>query len=60
MRAILWPEFLGQPNEDSFGTPNVAQSVHIFVLNYLINKLRAKLVEPGKRIIEVLYGEHDT
>ena len=57
--GTLRPEFLGEPNEDSFGAPDIAQPIRVFVLNYFVDELRAKLVEPSKRIVKILHGEHD-
>jgi len=53
------PEFLGEADENSFGSPDVAEPIRIFVLDHLADELCAALAEPGERIFYVLHGEHD-
>ena len=55
----LLPELLGEPDENSFGTPDVAEPIHVFILNHVADELRAAFAESGERIVEVFYGEHD-
>src|SRR5882672_9748573 len=55
----LLPELLGKPDENSFGAPDVAEPIRIFVLDHLADELRAAFPEPGERIVDVLHGEHD-
>src|SRR5882672_5576628 len=55
----LLPELLGKPDENSFGAPDVAEPIRIFVLDHLADELRAAFAEPGERIVDVLHGEHD-
>src|SRR6266550_3041053 len=50
---------LGQPDENALGASDVAEPIHVFVLHYLVDELRAVLAEPGQRIVEVVHGEHD-
>src|SRR5438093_10864880 len=57
-RSLL-PELLGQPDENSFGAPDVAEPIRIFVLDHFADELRAAVPEPGERIVDVLHGEHD-
>ena len=52
-------DLLGQPDEKSFGPPDVAEPIHVFVLDHFADELRAALAEPGERIVDVLHGEHD-
>ena len=52
-------KFLGEPDEKSFGTPNVAEQIRIFILDHFSDKVRVAFAEAGKRVVEVLYGEHD-
>ena len=52
-------KLLGEPDEKSFGTADVAEPIRIFVLDYFANELRAMLAESGKGIIDVVHGEHD-
>ena len=56
----LLPELLSEPNENSFRAPDVAEPIRVFVLDHLADELRAAFAEPGKRIVDVLHGEHDT
>src|SRR5882762_3112054 len=55
----LLPELLGKPDENSFGAPDVAEPIRIFVLDHFADELRAAFPEPGERIVDVLHGEHD-
>src|SRR5207247_2403389 len=55
----LLPELLGEPDENSFGAPDVAEPIRIFVLDHFADELRAAVPEPGERIVDVLHGEHD-
>src|SRR3954451_18576914 len=55
----LLPEFLGEPDENSFGTPDVAEPILVFVLDHFADELRTAFAEPGERIVDVLHGEHD-
>ena len=55
----LLPEFLGKPDENSFGAPDVAEPIRFFVLNHLADELRSAFAEPGERIVDVVHGEHD-
>src|ERR687887_545020 len=48
-----------QPNQNALGAPHAAEAIHVFVLDHFVDELRAVLVEPGKRIVEVVHGEHD-
>jgi len=52
-------DLLGQPDEKSFGTPDVAEPICLFVLHHFADELRAALAEPGERVVDVLNGEHD-
>ena len=53
-------DLLGQPDENALGASDVAEPIHVFVLDYLVDELRAVFAEPGERIVEVVHGEHDT
>src|SRR5687767_13898235 len=57
-RSLL-PELLSEPDENPFGTPNVAEQIHVFILDHFADELRAAFAESGERIIDVLHGEHD-
>ena len=52
-------ELLGEPDKNSFRTPDVAKPIHVFILDNLTNELRAAFAESGERIVDILYGEHD-
>ena len=53
-------EFLGEPYKKSFGPPNVAEPIRVFVLDHFAaDKLRAVLTEPRERLVDVVHGEHD-
>jgi hypothetical protein len=51
---------LGQSDEKSFGRADVAEPIHVFVLDDFVDELRAVLPEPGERLVEVVHREHDT
>src|SRR5437762_197526 len=55
----LLPELLREPNEDSFGAPDVAESIGVFVLYHFADDLHAAFSETGERVVDVLHGEHD-
>src|SRR5205823_613724 len=52
-------EFLGEPDENSFGAPDVAEPIRVLVLDHFADELGAAFGEPGERIVDVLHGEHD-
>jgi hypothetical protein len=55
----LLPELLSEPDENSFGTADVAKSIRVLVLDHFADDLGAAFAEPGERIVDVLHGEHD-
>lgn len=55
----LLPELLGEPDENSFGTPDVAEPVNAFVVDDFIDHRRTEFAEPGEGVVNVLDGEHD-
>jgi hypothetical protein len=55
----LLSELLGEPDENAFGPPDVAEPIHILILNHLADEFRAATAEPDERIVDVLHGEHD-
>jgi hypothetical protein len=50
---------LSEPDENSLRTPDVAEPIHVFILDHFADELRAAFAESGKRIVDVLHGEHD-
>src|SRR5882762_9508041 len=54
----LLPELLGEPDENPFGTPDVAEPIHVFILDHFADELCAAFAESGERIVDVLHGEH--
>lgn len=52
----LLPDLLGEPDENPFGTPNVAEPIDILVIDDFIDHRRAVLAEPGEGVVEVLDG----
>jgi hypothetical protein len=40
-------------------TPDVAESIHVFILNYFAHERRAAFAEPDERMVDVLHAEHD-
>src|ERR1051326_4763047 len=51
--------FLGQPDEQSFGATDIAESIRVLVLNHFTDELRAVFAEPGERLVYVLHSEYD-
>ena len=51
-------EFLGEPDEKSFGPPDVAEPIHVFILDHFADELRAALAESGERLVDIVHGEH--
>jgi hypothetical protein len=52
-RSGATPELLSGPDEDSFGSPYVAEPIHVFVLGHFADEFRAALAETGERIVDV-------
>src|SRR5437762_5534712 len=53
-------EFLGQPDEQSFRSAEVAEPIRVLVLDHFeAFKLCAVLAEPDERIVDVVHGKHD-
>lgn len=52
-------EFLREPYQKSFGPADVAEPIHVFVLDHLADELRAVPAEPAERLVDVIDGEHD-
>ena len=55
----LLPELLGEPDENSFRTTDVAEPIRVLVLDHFADELRAAFAEPVERIVDVLHSEHD-
>ena len=56
---LLSAELLGQTDENSFGSANVAEPIRVLVLYYFSNELRAVPAEPGYHLVDVFNKEHD-
>jgi hypothetical protein len=52
-------DLLGEPDENALGASDVAEPIHVFVLDHFVDELGAVLAEPGQRIVEVVHREHD-
>src|SRR5262249_6817434 len=55
----LLPELLRESDEKSFGAPDVAEPIHVFVLDHFADELRSAFAEPDECIVDVFHGEHD-
>ena len=55
----LLVKLLREPDENPFGTSDVAEPIHIFILGHFADERRTEFAEPGKRIVDVFHGEHD-
>src|SRR3979409_190944 len=52
-------EFLGEPDQKSFGSPDVAKPVHVLVLDdFTADELCTVVTEPGERAVKVVHGKH--
>src|SRR5262245_65516757 len=49
---------LGEPDQNSFGAPYVAEPVDAFVIDDFIDHRRAELAEPREGVVDVIDGEH--
>src|SRR5689334_15044917 len=52
-------ELLGEPDEQTFGSADVAEPIRVFVLHHVADELRAARAEPGECLVDVVYGEHN-
>ena len=52
--------FFCQSNKKPFGSPNVAESIKVFVLNHFTNELCTMLAESGYHLVDVFNSEHNT
>ena len=52
-------EFLGESDEKPFRPADIAEPIRFFILDYVAYELRAALVEPFQRLVDVVHGEHD-
>jgi hypothetical protein len=61
-RKVLYAlaKLLGEPDEKSFGSADVAEPIRVFVLDYFPDELRAVLAESGEGIVDVVHSKHDT
>lgn len=57
LSGSLLSELLCESDENSFGTPDVAEPINVVVLNNFVDEHRAVFAEPGKRIVNVHHGE---
>src|SRR5687767_6880685 len=58
LSGSLLLELLGEPDENAFGTPDVAEPIHVFIPNYFAHELRAAFGEPDEGMVDVLHSEH--
>jgi NADPH:quinone reductase-like Zn-dependent oxidoreductase len=52
-------EFLGEPDEKALRAADVTESIRVLILDHLAYELRAALVEPLQRVVDIVHGEHD-
>ena len=50
---------MGESDEKPFRPTDVAESIRVFILDYVAYELRAALAESFKRLVDVVHGEHD-
>jgi hypothetical protein len=50
---------LGESDEQSFRSADVAEPIHVFILDYFAYEQRASCAEPFEGIVEVVHCEHD-
>ena len=54
------PDFLGKPDKKSFRPADVAETIHVLILDHFAHELRATLLEARQHVINIIDGEHDT
>jgi hypothetical protein len=52
-------QFLGESDKKPFRPADIAEPIRGFMLDYFAYELRAALVEPFNRLVDVVHGEHD-
>ena len=52
-------EFLGESDEKSLRSADVAEPICVFITNHFAYELRTALSEPLQRVLNVVHGEHD-
>ncbi len=52
-------EFLGESDEKPFRPADVAKPIRALIPDYFAYQLCAALAKPGKRLVDVVHGEHD-
>jgi hypothetical protein len=57
--ALRLAEFLGEPDEKPFRPADVAEPIRVLIPDYFAYELRAAIAKPFKRLVDVIYGEHD-
>ena len=57
--STLTFQLLGEADENSFRTADVAEPVDVFVVDDFIDHRRAELAQPRQGVVKVLDGEHD-
>src|SRR5687768_13425951 len=55
----LPPKLFREPNENPFRAADVAEPVHVLVLDHLVDDLGAMFRQTSERLVEVLHREHD-
>jgi hypothetical protein len=53
-------EFLSESDEKAFRAADVAEPIGVLILDYFADQLRTAVAELFKRLVDVIYGEHDT
>jgi hypothetical protein len=53
-------ELLGESNEKPLRPADVAEPIGVLIPDYFAYELRAETAELFKRLVDVIYGEHDT
>jgi hypothetical protein len=57
--ASLSVKFLGESDEKSFGSADIAEPIRILIPDDFSYELRASPAKPGKRLVDVIHGKHD-
>lgn len=52
-------ELLGKRDDDALRTPDIAQSILVFIVRYLANEFRAMGAQAPENLLDVLDREHD-
>lgn len=57
--ALCLTEFLGEPDQNPFRPADIAEPIRVLIPNDFAYKLGAAIAKPFKRLVDIIYSEHD-